>query len=72
MNTAGKDFKERLQKTAGKNSQKLIISLVLVGLYVFFSIFGGNFATGTTLISIFNRSYYIGFMAIGVTFVIIT
>lgn len=72
MQSTGNDFQGRLKKAASQNSQKLIISLVLIGLYIFFSIFGGNFATGTTLISIFNRSYFVGFLAIGVTFVIIT
>lgn len=65
-------FSGKLQKAMNKNSQKLIIFIVLIALYIFFAIFGGNFATGTTLISIFNRSYYVGFLAIGVTFVIIT
>ena len=72
MENVNKDIKYRLQKMMNKNSQKLIIFLVLVGLYVFFGIFGSNFATNNTLISIFNRSYYVGFLAIGVTFVIIT
>lgn len=65
-------FKLTLQKMFSKNSQKLIILLVLIALYAFFAIFGRNFATNNTLISIFNRSYFIGFLAIGVTFVIIT
>jgi len=72
METLDKGFKEKVQKMVNRNSQKLIILLVLIGIYVFFSIFGNNFATSNTLISIFNRSYYVGFLAIGVTFVIIT
>ncbi|OQB23617.1 MAG: Ribose transport system permease protein RbsC [Firmicutes bacterium ADurb.Bin182] len=51
---------------------KLLALSVLVILYVFFSIFGNNFLSWDTLINILNASYYIGFMAIGVTFVIIT
>lgn len=62
----------KFQKIINRNSQKLIILAVLIALYVFFAIFGRNFGTGSTLISIFNRSYYVGFLAIGVTFVIIT
>jgi ribose transport system permease protein len=52
--------------------QKLLALSVLVVLYIFFSIFGNNFLSIDTLINILNASYYIGFMAIGVTFVIIT
>ena len=72
METLNNGFKKRVQKMVTQNSQKLIILLVLIGLYIFFSIFGNNFSTSNTLISIFNRSYYVGFLAIGVTFVIIT
>lgn len=67
-----KTVKSNIKKMMNKNSQKVIITFVLVALYVFFGIFGKNFATSNTLISIFNRSYYVGFLAIGVTFVIIT
>lgn len=59
-------------KQMKKNSQKLIIFAVLIVLYIFFAIFGRNFSSYNTFISIANRSYYIGFLAIGVTFVIIT
>lgn len=58
-----------------KNSlktQKFVAVLALVVLYGFFSIFGANFFQYSTLVSIFDSAYYIGFMAIGVTFVIIT
>lgn len=72
MQTLNKDIKYRVQKIMNKNSQKLIIFFVLAALYIFFGIFGNNFTTNNTLISIFNRSYYVGFLAIGVTFVIIT
>ncbi len=54
------------------NMQKLLAPGVLVLLYVFFSIFGTNFFSVDYLINILDASYYIGFMAIGVTFVIIT
>jgi len=58
-----------------KNSigtQKIVAVLALVLLYLFFSIFGNNFFQYSTFISILDSSYYIGFMAIGVTFVITT
>ncbi|MCL2342349.1 MAG: ABC transporter permease, partial [Firmicutes bacterium] len=51
---------------------KLLAPAVLVLLYVFFSIFGKNFFSTDYLINILDGSYFIGFMAIGVTFVIIT
>lgn len=51
---------------------KLLAPMVLVLLYIFFSIFGNNFFSKDYLINILDGSYYIGFMAIGVTFVIIT
>lgn len=50
----------------------MVAVLALILLYIFFSIFGDNFFQYSTLVSIFDSSYYIGFMAIGVTFVIIT
>ena len=52
--------------------QKLLAPAALVILYVFFSIFGNNFLTLDTFKNILESSYYIGFMAFGVTFIIIT
>ena len=54
------------------NMQKLLAPAALVILYVFFSIFGKNFFGYEGLKQILQSSYYIGFMAFGVTFVIIT
>ena len=54
------------------NAQALLAPLALVILYGFFAIFGNKFASVYTLKSILESSYYIGFMAFGVTFVIIT
>lgn len=51
---------------------KLLAPAVLVLLYAFFSMFGDNFFSTDYLVNILDGSYYIGFMAIGVTFVIIT
>ena len=56
----------------GLGTQKLVAIVALVVLFVFFWIFGDNFAKYSTIVSIFDSSYYIGFMAIGVTFVVIT
>lgn len=44
----------------------------LVSLYIFFALFGNNFFSYDAFVNILDSSYYIGFMAIGVTFVIIT
>lgn len=52
--------------------QKLLAPLVLVLLYVLFAIVGNNFFTLDTFKNILEASYYIGFMAFGVTFIIIT
>jgi ribose transport system permease protein len=55
-----------------KGLQKFLALSALVILYVFFAIFGNNFFSTFTLVNILSSSYYIGFLAIGVTFVIIT
>ena len=52
--------------------QKLLAPMVMVLLYIFFSIFGVNFFSVESLVNVLNASYFIGFMALGVTFVIIT
>jgi len=44
----------------------------LVILFVVFAIFGRGFATWPTMLNILASSYFIGFLALGVTFVIIT
>ncbi len=64
-----------MQNTVGRKSfsmQKLLAPAALVILYAFFSIFGKNFFSTYTLKTILETSYFIGFMAFGVTFVIIT
>lgn len=53
-------------------TQKLIVVLALIAIYAFFAISSAPFRSVETLVSIFDASYYIGFLAIGVTFVIIT
>src|SRR5699024_1189180 len=53
-------------------SQKFIAALALVAIYLFFAIASKSFRSVDTLVSIFDASYYIGCLAIGVTFVIIT
>ncbi len=60
------------QKFREKGLQKLMAPAALVILYLFFGFFGRNFFSYATLVNILDASYYIGFIAIGVTFVIIT
>lgn len=61
-----------MNKKKSIGTQKLVAILALLLLYIFFAVFGSNFFQYSTFISILDSSYYIGFMAIGVTFVIIT
>jgi len=65
--------KIKLSKSVKSNSLQKILALgTLVGLYAFFSFFGNNFFSIATFVNILDSSYYIGFLAVGVTFVIIT
>lgn len=66
-------------KTANKKSffdkmggQKVIVLLVVIVLFAFFSISSENFRKYTTILSMLDYSYYIALMAIGVTFPLIT
>lgn len=53
-------------------TQRLIAILALCVLFAFFCIASSSFRQYSTFVSIMDASYYIGFMAIGVTFAIIT
>lgn len=57
---------------SGPAMQQVIALSALVVLYAFFAIFGNHFLSADTFLSILSSSYYIGFLAIGMTFVIIT
>lgn len=70
--TSQKDTMTLQNRIKQAGIQKLLAPMALVIIYVFFGIFGRNFFSYTTLINILDASYYIGFIAIGVTFVIIT
>lgn len=64
-----------MENTVGRKTfsmQQLLAPLALVILYVFFSIFGKNFFSTYTFKTILESAYFIGFLAFGVTFVIIT
>ena len=54
------------------NMQKLLAPIALIILYIFFALLGKNFFSTYTLKSILESAYFIGFLAFGVTFVIIT
>jgi ribose transport system permease protein len=62
----------QVEKRPRKVNQRVYALAALVLIYILFSFFGRNFLSYETLINILDASYYIGFLAIGVTFVIIT
>jgi ribose transport system permease protein len=66
------DQSSKIQSARGSSLKNLLAPAALVLLYIFFGIFGRNFFSYNTLVNILDSSYYIGFIAIGVTFVIIT
>lgn len=53
-------------------TQRIIAILALVAMFSFFCLASPAFRQYSTFVSILDASYYIGFMAIGVTFAIIT
>ncbi|PHV70279.1 ribose ABC transporter permease [Sporanaerobium hydrogeniformans] len=59
-----------LFKTIG--TQRLVAVIALIAIYLFFFAMSPAFRSTNTLVSIFDSAYATGFMAIGVTFVIIT
>ena len=61
-----------MQTSKRFDMQKLLAPAALVILYIYFSLFGKNFFSTYTAKTILESTYYIGFMAFGVTFVIIT
>lgn len=52
--------------------QKIVVILVLIVLFCFFCMMSPSFRQYSTIVSILDYSYYISFMAIGVTFCLIT
>ncbi len=54
------------------SSQKFIVLLVVIALFIFFCIASPDFRKYTTILTIMDYSYYIILMAIGVTFPLIT
>ena len=70
INKEERTFLKKLVKKVGL--QQMIIFIVLVLIYGFFSFLSPAFRSAATLTSILDASYYVGFLALGVTFVIIT
>lgn len=52
--------------------QKAVVLIIIFVLFAFFCIASPSFRQYSTILSIFDYSYYISFMAIGVTFALIT
>jgi ribose transport system permease protein len=54
------------------SNQRTVALLALIVLFLFFCVAGDNFASYPTFMSILDASYYIGLLAVGVTFIIMT
>lgn len=71
MDKKGKSFADNpIVRAIGV--QKIVVVVVLILLLAFFCIVSPPFRTYATIVSIFDYSYYITLMAIGVTFCLIT
>jgi len=55
-----------------KGSQRIYALAAMILIYILFAFLGRNFTSLDTTVAILDASYYIGYLAIGVTFVIIT
>lgn len=64
--------KTRWERFKENGLKAMLAPAALVILYIFFGIFGRNFFSYPTLVNIIDAAYYIGFISVGVTFVIIT
>ena len=51
---------------------RLVLCLVLLVMYLFFALFAKNFVSYNRILSAMNYAYFLGFLALGVTFVIAT
>ncbi|MDE5932404.1 MAG: ABC transporter permease, partial [Lachnospiraceae bacterium] len=51
---------------------RIILSCVLLLMYLLFTILGDNFAGLPRILSALNYTYFLGFLSLGVTFVIAT
>ena len=62
----------RMQQFRERGLKWVLAPGALVFLYVFFGIFGRDYFSYPTLVNIINAAFYIGFISMGVTFVIIS
>jgi len=62
----------RMQRFKERGLKYALAPAALIILYVFFGIFGRNYFSYQTLVNIIDAAYYIGFISMGVTFVIIS
>ena len=62
----------RMQQFRQRGLKYVLAPAALLILYVFFGIFGRNYFSYPTLVNIIDAAFYIGFIAMGETFVIIT
>jgi len=62
----------RMQRFRERGLKWALAPAALVILYVFFGVFGRSYFSYPTLVNIIDAAYYIGFISMGVTFVIIS
>jgi ribose transport system permease protein len=62
----------RMQRFKERGLKWALAPAALVILYIIFAIFGRNYFSYPTLVNIISAAFYIGFISMGVTFVIIT
>ncbi len=65
-------LESRLQRFRERGLKWALAPAALVILYVVFGIFGRNYFSYPTLVNIIDAAFYIGFISMGVTFVIIS
>lgn len=69
------ELKSKLKNNAlikAVGTQRLVAIFALITLYIVFAVMNPMFSTYSTAVNILDASYYIGFMAIGICFVIAT
>jgi ribose transport system permease protein len=66
------DFLEVAMLKRRIDIQRLLAPIALVALYIFFSFASRTFFSASTLVSILDSTYFVGFLAFGITFVIIS
>ena len=71
MSSLNESSTDRWEQLKSKGLKWLLAPTALIILYLFFGIFGRNFFSYASLVNIIDAAYYIGFISVGVTFVII-